>query len=111
MGHLFGLKLHKDISRIYSMYKITMASTPQLPFDIISNILQIRMENKKDDRYKNNFNAVVKNINDINVVRDCIAYFYVNYPNDFVHNSKSRAFLETPKFHNGVYMLEKIRKN
>ena len=90
------------------MYKITMVATPQLPFDIISNILQIRMENKKDDRYKNNFNAVVKNINDINVVRNCKASYFTIFPNDFEHDSTSRL-CEIPKYHNGVYMLEKIR--
>jgi len=35
---------------------------PQLNFDMISNILNIRMNAKKDDRYKNNFNKCIKNI-------------------------------------------------
>jgi len=50
MGHLFGLKLYKDISRIYSMYKITMVSSPQLPFDIISKILQDRKNILQEER-------------------------------------------------------------
>jgi hypothetical protein len=50
MGHLIGLKRYKDISRIYSMYKITMAPTPQLPFDIISKILQDRKNILQEER-------------------------------------------------------------
>ena len=38
---------------------------PQLNFDVISKILNIRMETKKDDRYKNNFNAVQKNLHNM----------------------------------------------
>lgn len=38
---------------------------PSLPNDIIMSILNIRMESKKDDRYKNNFNAVVKNLDNM----------------------------------------------
>lgn len=87
-----------------------MSNIPQLPFDIISEILQIRMHNKKDDRYKNNFNAIVKNINDINVVNNCKAYFFVEFPNDFEHDSTTRLH-EIPKYHNGVYMLERIRQH
>jgi len=50
MGHLFGLKPYKDISRIYSMYKTTMVSSPQLPFDIISKILQDRKNILQEER-------------------------------------------------------------
>tara|TARA_Y100000401_G_scaffold21213_1_gene14189 strand:- start:45 stop:320 length:276 start_codon:yes stop_codon:yes gene_type:complete len=39
--------------------------TPQLNFDMISKILNIRMNSKKDERYKNNFNDVVKNLNNM----------------------------------------------
>ena len=35
---------------------------PQLTFDMISKILNIRMESKKDDRYKKNFNECMKDI-------------------------------------------------
>jgi len=50
MGHLFGLKRYKDILCIYSMYKITMAPIPQLPFDIISKILQDRKNILQEER-------------------------------------------------------------
>jgi hypothetical protein len=43
------------------------STTPTLNFDMISKILNIRMNEKKNDRYKNiyqnNFNSVVKDLN------------------------------------------------
>ena len=66
LRHLIRLKLYKDTPRIYSIYKTyRMDSVPTLNFDIISKILNIRMNDKKSDRYKNNFNSVVKNMNNI----------------------------------------------
>jgi hypothetical protein len=70
MGHLFGLKRYKDISRIYSMYKITMGTSPQLPFDIISKILQDRKNILQEERQiketKENFFNCLKEIKGIN---------------------------------------------
>jgi hypothetical protein len=79
-----------------------------LPFEMIAKILNIRMEAKKDDRYKKNFNEVVKSIDDLDEIdifpKDT---FFVEYPNNFQHNSTTRLG-EIPIYHNGVYMLEKI---
>lgn len=79
-----------------------------LPFEMIAKILNIRMESKKDDRYKNNFNAVAKSIDELDQVIKCKATFVAEYPNDFEHDSTSRLY-EIPRYHNGVFMLEKIR--
>jgi len=55
--------------------------TPTLNFDVISKILNIRMNEKKSDRYKNNFNQVVKNLQEIfytldNYSMDCFDEFW-----------------------------------
>ena len=53
---------------------------PQLNFDMISKILNIRMESKKDDRYKNNYNNFVKSFNEgiasfkDDILRDSMGY-------------------------------------
>ena len=46
---------------------------PQLNFDMISNILNIRMNEKKNDRFKANFNDCIQNMNNIfeEVDNDC----------------------------------------
>lgn len=38
-------------------------NNPTLNFDMISKILNIRMNSKRDDRYKNNFNKVIRDLN------------------------------------------------
>ena len=42
------------------------STTPTLNFDMISKILNIRMNEKKNDRYKNMFDSVLSKLNDIN---------------------------------------------
>lgn len=74
MGHLFGLKSLKNI-KYKIKYKITMVTTPQLPFDLISIILQERknilQEQRQIKETKNNVMCVVDEI-----------YYHARLPSD-----------------------------
>tara|TARA_B100000519_G_C14216302_1_gene425124 strand:- start:1158 stop:1589 length:432 start_codon:yes stop_codon:yes gene_type:complete len=48
-------------------------SIPQLNFDMVSKILNMRMNMKKDDKYKNNYNAVMR---DMETHNEEINYYY-----------------------------------
>ena len=87
-----------------------MDSVPTLNFDMISNILNIRMNQKRKDRieaHKKNMDNIVNSIKNFDTVRNGKSDYIVEYPNDYQHTSTTRL-QEIPQFHNGVYMLELI---
>ena len=86
--------------------------TPTLNFDMISKILNIRMNEKKNDRitaHKKNMDNIVNSIQNFNKRNNCISTFCAEFPNDFQHTSTTRL-QEIPRFHNGLYMLGLIEK-
>ncbi len=76
-----------------------------LPNDIIMNILKERRNMKLNDKYKKNYNFVIKEIKrlDKHVFRNLVKYFYEK------HRDTGKWLLKANKSYKSVFRKDKLR--